>query len=511
MTERKFPRFQHGYLLGIDIGTQSAKCVAISPAGDLRGTGQAGYVISAPHPGWAEQSPENWWTAAVQAVRAAVQSGGIEPESVRAIGVTGQMHGLVLIGKDLQPMRPAIIWMDRRSAEQADAILERTPADLLISVAGNHPSPGFAGVTLAWLSEHEPSALTQARAVLHPKDMIVLRLTGVLNSEPSDASATWLYDLTRNAWSPELAGLCHVPLNLLPPLRPSTSVVGELIPQAAEALGLPPGIPVVAGASDQGALLLGSGVITPGEGAITIATGGQITLVTDRPLIDPQLRLNTFCHALPDRWYTMGAILNGGIALRWWRNLLGGDQAWSYPDLLTAAEDISPGADGLVFLPYLAGERTPHMNPAASGAFIGLTLSHTPAHLTRAVLEGVAHAFRDCLQTLNALGPTPRHFVIGGGGARGRLWRQITADVLGCSVQRIEGEEHTAAGAALLAGIGVGLFADADEATTRFTRYGPVEYPNPAAHQVYDAAHHQFQALYRAIESARQGEIANHP
>lgn len=488
------------YLLGLDIGTQSAKCVVIeASSGILCGVGQAGYEIAVPHPGWAEQSPDDWWSAAVQAIRAALRDSGIAPDTVRGMGIAGQMHGIVLLNANLKPLRPAIIWMDRRSATLARNLSECTPAELMQSAAGNKPSPGFAGMSLAWLREHEPSLLAQARAVLQPKDYLVCVLTGEVSSEPSDASATWLYDLSKNHWSKALADLCGATLNLLPPIHPSTEIVGGLRAEVASELGLPPGIPVIAGASDQGALLVGAGVISPGQGAITIGTGGQITLVTDHPLIDPALRLNTFCHALSGRWYTMGAILNGGIALRWWRNLLGGDRAGSYADLLAEAGRVAPGADGLLCLPYLAGERTPHMDPNATAALVGLTLTHTPAHITRAVLEGVAHAFRDCLETLAELGPVPGHFFIGGGGSQGLLWRQIMADILGCSVQRIEGAEHTATGAALLAGIGTGLYANAADAAARATRYGSTEYPNPATRALYDEAHQRFQALYPAL------------
>jgi len=494
-------------VLGIDVGTQSAKCVVLDAAGELRGIGQEAYDLLTPRPQWVEQDPHAWWAAVVSAVRQAMREAEVTAGRVRGIGVTGQMHGAVLIGPDLEPLRPAIIWMDRRSANLCEVILKRVPPEVVIEQAGNRLSPGFAGATAAWLREVEPETLDRARAIIQPKDYIVLRLTGEISSEPSDASATWLYDIRQRTWSETLAAACGVPMNILPPLLSSTSIVGELRPTPAFDLGLRPDIPVVAGAGDQAALLLGTGVVEPGRGSITLGTGGQMTVVSTRPLIDPRLRLNTFCHAVPGRWYTMGAILNAGIALRWWRDVLGGRNITSYQALLNDAAQVPAGAEGLIFLPYLEGERTPHMNPNATGAFVGLTIRHTQAHMTRAVLEGVAFAFRDCLLTLREAGPVPDHFLIGGGGAQGGLWRQILASVLGVSLQQVEGAEHTATGAAMLAGLGARVFYDLAQAVATVVHYGAVEAPNPADQAVYAEQHTRYQALYPALNETGSGEF----
>lgn len=490
---------QAGVVLGLDVGTQSAKCVVLDDTGELRGVGQVGYGIQTPRVQWAEQDPEDWWQACTRAVRDALRQGNVPVGRVCAIGVTGQMHGVVVLGHDLQPLRPAIIWMDRRSANLCEMTQGYVPPDIVKTAAGNRLSPGFAGASLAWLRQVEPDTLNQARVVVQPKDYVVMKLTGEVSSEPSDASATWLFDITACRWSPVLASACGVSLDLLPPISPSAAVVGHLRPQAADSLGLRPGIPVIAGAADQAALLIGTGVVEPGRGSITLGTGGQMTVVSSRPQVDPELRLNTFCHAIPERWYTMGAILNGGIALRWWRSVIDFDQSVPYPILLAAAEQIPAGAEGLLFLPYLEGERTPHMDPNASGAFVGLTTRHTQAHLTRAVLEGVAFAFRDCLLTLHAAGPVPDHFLIGGGGAQSPLWRRIMSSVLGVTLQTVEGAEHTATGAALLAALGTDLFYDLAQAVARSVRYGATEVPDPDDHAVYSELHPRFQALYSAL------------
>ncbi len=488
-------------LLGIDVGTQSAKCVVLAPDGTPHGIGQHAYDVLAPHPQWFEQDPAAWWEAVISAVRRALAQSNITGAQIRGIGLTGQMHGLVLVGNDHAPLRPAIIWMDRRSADLCSAIMAHTPQETLVQVAANQLSPGFAGASLAWLHQHEPDVLPQARAALQPKDYIALKLTGTLSSDPGDASATWLYDVLQGRWSETLARVCGVPTSLLPPIRPSTAIVGGLQPRAAEALGLPPDIPVVAGTGDQAALLVGVGVTEPGQGAITIGTGGQITVATGAPLVDPDLRLNTFCHALPDRWYTMGAILNGGMALRWWRSIV--ESGSDYDTLLAAARAVPAGSDGVIFVPYLEGERTPHMDPTATGAFTGLTTQHTQAHLTRAVLEGVAFAFRDCLDVLRALGPVPDRFVIGGGGSRGPLWRAILASVLGVTLQTVAGSEHTARGAALLAGIGTGVFRDAADAAAHVVRYETIDKPDSADHAQYTDQFAHYRALYPALRTAR--------
>jgi xylulokinase len=481
-------------VLGIDVGTQSTKCIALDEKGALIGVGQAGYDILTPRPTWAEQEPESWWKAAVIAIREAMHNAGLTASRIQGIGLAGQMHGVVLVGHDLKPLRPAIIWMDRRSTNLIETILARIPPEEARNIAGNRLSPGFAGASLAWLQQVEPETLAQARAALQPKDYLALRLTGEISSDPSDAAATWLYDIQQRGWSETLAAACGIPLDILPPVHESADVIGTLTEEAAHELGLRAGIPVIAGAGDQAALLLGSGVIDPGRGSITLGTGGQMAVVSKKPWIDPELRLNTFCHAVPDRWYTMGAILNAGIALRWWRNTVGG--GLTYPDLLDAAAQVPAGSEGLLFLPYLEGERTPHMNPNASGSFVGLTLRHSRAHLTRAVLEGVAFAFRDCLTTLQTVGPVPDHFLVGGGGAQSGLWRQILATVLNVRLQTVNGVEHTAVGAAILAGVGAGMFYDLPQAAALVVKYGPTESPNLEEQPVYDEQYERFQALY---------------
>jgi xylulokinase len=491
---------QQDAILGIDVGTQSCKCVVLDTNGHILGVGQQNYDVMTSHPQWAEQDPAVWWDALVNSTRAAMHQANLAPPQICGVGLTGQMHGIVLIGQDHEPVYPAIIWMDRRSADLCATVQARVSAEIVQSAAANRLSSGFAGASLAWLAQHDPTVLDRTVCILQPKDYAILRLTGVISSDPSDASATWLYDVRSRAWSDDLAAACGVAQDKLPPVSASSTVVGTLRAEISSELGLRAGLPVVAGAGDQAALLTGTGVIRSGHGAITIGTGGQITVVSNQPLHDPELRLNTFCHALPDLWYTMGAILNGGMALRWWRSIVDPSHTRAFGDLVNEAQQVPAGSDGLIFLPYLEGERTPLMDPTATGAFVGLTRQHTQAHLTRAVLEGVAFAFRDCLDTLRTVGPVPDQFVIGGGGAQGSLWRQIMASALGVSLQTLAGAEHTATGAALLAGVGAGVYADVVEAVARCVRYGEIEEPKADEQAVYDKVFARFRTLYPALK-----------
>ncbi|MCZ7538916.1 MAG: FGGY family carbohydrate kinase [Anaerolineae bacterium] len=421
---------------------------------------------------------------------------------VRGIGLTGQMHGLVLLDQDLAPQRPAIIWMDRRSANLCPIVMDRVPHDVMLRTAGNRLSPGFAGASLAWLHEVEPRALgTGPRR--HPAQGFRRPVPDRRDQQRAERRLGHVaaHDIARREWSPTLADACGVPLDILPPVSESADVVGTLRAEAAFALGLPEGIPVVAGAADQAALLLGVGVVESGRGSITLGTGGQLTVVTNRPWIDPEMRLNTFCHALPGHWYTMGAILNGGTPCA------GGETPCRPACPITTCwpgrRTCPPVQKGWSSCRIWKASAPPHMDPQATGAFTGLTTRHTQAHLTRAVLEGVAFAFRDCLQILQAAGASARSFPDRRGGSQGELWRRILADVLGVSLQTIEGAEHTATGAAMLAGLGTHVFYDLPQAVATSVRYGPTLMPDPDAHAIYTDAFAQYQALYPALRAAQ--------
>jgi xylulokinase len=482
------------YLLGLDLGTSSLKAVVMDRAGHIVGLGAQDYAIAQSHPAWAEQDPEEWWRAAVVATRQALAAAGCAAGEIAAIGLAGQMHGTVLLDEAGQPLRPAILWADQRSAAVVAAATQRLGLETLGRLAANRLAVGFMAASLLWLAVHEPRTLAGARWALLPKDALRLRLTGVVVSEPSDASSTLLFDVAERGWSAALLREWRLPGEILPPLLDSSAIAGGLRPDAADALGLAAGTPVVAGGADQACQLLGSGLLAPGLLSCTIGTGGQLVSVLDAPTYDPALRLSTFCHCLPGTWYSMGAVLAAGLSLRWFRERFCPEA--SYDQLAAEAASVPPGAEGLLFLPYLVGERTPHFDPLARGAFVGLTLRHGRGHLVRAIMEGVAFAMRDGLEIMRGLGDAPQQLLAAGGGGASPLWRQILADVLALPVRSALGEERTAVGAGLLAGLGVGLYPDAGAACAEAVRYGPPTAPIPAAVARYAALYPLYRGLY---------------
>jgi xylulokinase len=452
------------YLLGIDLGTSSLKAVVIREDGQLLGVGTQEYPILTPQPAWAEQEPEAWWRAAVLSVREALkraaQAAG-EPITIGGIGLSGQMHGFALVGADHQPVGPAIIWPDQRSVEEVGEITTLIGSERLARIAGTAPATGFLGPTLRWLCKHDPARLDRAQACLMPKDYVRLRLTGNIATDASDASATAIFDIGQRRWSDEIIKALELPARLLPPVLESNEVAGQLTPSAAEALGLRPGIPVVTGCADQAAQAVGNGLIDPGTGSVTIGTGGQLFAPLTAPAADPQLRLHTFCHAPAGRWYALGAILSAGLSLRWLRDTLGlRETPDAYGQLSALAAQVPPGADGLLFLPYLVGERAPLMDPRARGCFVGLTLRHERGHLARAIMEGVALAMRQVLNIMLELNPVETLLASGNGLVLSPVWRQIVTDVFASPLRLAKAGERAGVGAALIAGIGAGLFRD---------------------------------------------------
>lgn len=429
--------------LGIDLGTQSVKALLVNEQGVIVRIAQQPYPILRPHPNYAEQNPEDWWKATVWAVQEATRHAG---NQIRVIGIAGQMHGLVTLDKNKELLRPAIIWMDQRSTAECE-IQKR---ENWLQLAHNQLVPGFMAASLLWMKVHEPKLFDRIDMVLTPKDWLRWKLTGVLCTEVSDASGTLMMDIPKRQWSLELVELYGFPPGILPHVMESEQMIEEATTDASHELGLSSMPRVVAGAADQAAMLVGCGVLEPGQAVLTIGTGGQLSVVTDVP--QPDGRLNTFCHAVPQRWYSMGAILAAGYALAWWKNVINGH----LNAVLRAAEKVPAGAEGIIFRPYLNGERTPHLNPTLTASFEGLTGRHTKGHLTRAVLEGVAFAMRDCQKTLLEAGASPNRIIMGGGGGQGVLWRQIMASVLQMPLHSVENPEQTAFGAAMLAAAGDG-------------------------------------------------------
>lgn len=478
--------------LGLDLGTGSAKALLLDEDGGVLGEGSASYAVASPRPGWAESDPGEWWGACAGVVRRAVgERGG----SVRALGLSGQMHGVVLSDRTGTPLRPAVIWADARSEGQLGAYRALDPE--LAERLANPPAVGMAGPTLLWLRENEPDSYREARFALQPKDWVRLRLTGEAFAEPSDASATLLYDVAGDRWSEPVVGALGLRRDLLAPLVPSGTVAGELQPGAAERLGLPAGLPVAAGAADAAAAALGSGLLRPGPVQLTVGTGGQALAPRGEPVADPGRRTHLYRAAHDSeggRFYAMAAVQNAGLVLRWVLRRLG-LRSWkvAYREAFSAP----PGSDGALFLPYLSGERTPHFDAGATGAWVGLKLSHERGHLLRAAFEGVAYSLRDALEALEAAGipaPEPR---LAGGGTMREPWRRMLADVLDRPLLLLPdavASGASARGAALLAGIGAGAYGSAAD-TLRFAPEpeGVVEPENPAA---YEEAYGRYRELY---------------
>ncbi len=481
-------------LLGIDIGTTTIKAALIDAASAREiGSAEREHPIHQPHPGWAEQNPTDWWAAVIEAVQRALGAAAVDPVDVQAIGLSGQMHGTVLLDRALQPLRPAVIWADSRSSPQVEAL---TAAGGYAEHAPGPPAAGFMAATLMWLARHEPGSLSAARVALLPKDYVRLQLTGEVGTDPGDAAATWLFDVRDGVWSAALLELCGLERGLLPPVIPSAGGAGALRPPAAQALGLPAGIPVVTGSGDLPCQALGYGLIDPGTALLTVGTGGQVFHPTREPRTDPAMRLYVFNHAVAGRWYVQAAILAAGLSLRWLRDVLG---VRSYEALTTLAADVPPGADGLIFLPYLLGERTPHMDPVASGALVGLRLHHGVGHLARAVMEGVAFALADCLDLIRAHSTAPHQperLLFSGGAARSAMWGHILADVLGAPLELTVLDAPACTGAALLAGVGAGVYTSLQEAVALLPHPARVIEPDQAAVACYRALLPLYRDLY---------------
>jgi len=491
-------------LLGIDLGTSGVKAVLLSESGDTLALASRECPIETPKPGFAEQHPDSWWQATVEVIREALDRAAINPSRIAGISFSGQMHGTVVLGRDLRPLRPAIIWADQRSAPQVSRIRAQLGIPRMLELTANVLNPGFMGATLAWLAEEEPDTLRLARLVILPKDYLRLRLTGQVASDVSDASSTAVFDTARRCWSEEMLTAVGAPLALMPEVLESTALAGGLTPEAAQATGLVPDTPVVAGGGDQPVAALGNGVIEPGLLLLTVGTGGQVFAPLDSPAFDPQARVHTFCHCLPGRWHLLGATLCAGLSLRWLRDLLRAARPQlDYFQLEQLAAQAPPGCEGLLFCPYLIGERTPHLDPDLRGAFLGLSLHHGLPHLVRAVLEGVAFSLRDALEVLREMGVNAQSAIVSGGGGRSPLWRQILADVLALELTVLEGEEQAALGAAMLAGIGAGVFADASDACRRVVKPAGVITPS-ANTDLYQRQYPRFRACHPALKYAQQ-------
>jgi xylulokinase len=486
------------YVIGIDVSTTATKAVVVDENGEIVSTGVSGYGFETPKPLWSEQDPGLWWTATVEALNSALTT--IDASDVKAVGLTGQMHGLTLLDGAGQPLRPALLWNDQRTVVECDEIRAALGRRRLIETTGNDALTGFTAPKILWVRKHEPDLFARAAHVLLPKDFVRHRLTGDYATDKAGGSGTLLFDLAKRTWSEEVVAALDIDPRLLPPTFEGTAITGTITKQAAGLTGLPAGTPVVGGGGDQAASAIGTGVIDPGTVTVSVGTSGVVFAATDEPAFEPRARVHAFCHAVPARWHMMGVMLSAAGSYQWFRDTLA--PGVSFPDLDDEAETVAAGSDGLLFLPYLSGERTPHPDPNARGAFVGLTLRHTRAHLARAVLEGVAFGLRDGLDLMVAAGtPTPNSVRISGGGARSQLWRQIIADVLDTHVETVSTHEGAAYGAAVLAAVGAQWDASATALSARWTSVTATVEPGTAV-AIYADAHEVYRHLYPALKPA---------
>jgi xylulokinase len=489
-------------LLGIDVGTGGTRAVLIDRSGEVQASFASEHAaIHSEHIGWAEQNPEDWWRAAREAISGAMAAINLAGGEIEAVGLTGQMHGCVMLDANGEVLRPALIWCDQRTQPQCDWLTEKIGFERLIELTCNPALPNFTLTKLLWVREHQPEIFAKIAHVLCPKDYVRYKLTGEFAMDIQEASGTLLLDVTNRRWSAEVADVAGIPMAWLPRLFEGPEICARINAAGASATGLAAGTPVAAGAGDQGAGAVGMGILSPGSVSATIGTSGVVFAATDSPIKDRLGRLHTFCHAAPGRWHVMGVTNGAGLSLRYFRDTFAAGR--SYEELTALAAAVPAGSDGLMWAPYLFGERTPHLDPEARAAFVGITASHTEGHFIRAVLEGVAFSLMDTFTLLRELNVPIKAIRLGGGGARGPLWRQIQADVYGQPVELLQAEEGGAFGAALLAGTGVGVWTSVEAACAATVRVAETIAAKNAA--VMQEVYTRYRRIYPALREIAKG------
>ncbi len=498
------------YWLGIDIGTGGSRALLV----DADGKVAAG--VTAPHedirmekPLWAEQRPEDWWQASRKAIEGVLAKAGVTGDDVAGVGLSGQMHGLVLLDESDQVVRPALIWCDQRSQEQVDWVNRTAGVEFVLEQIANPVLTGFTLPKLLWVRDHDPASFERARKMLLPKDYVRFMLTGEHGQDVSDASGTALFDVVNRRWAEPLIEKLGLDRSLLPEVAESSDVVGEISAQAAQATGLKPGTPVVAGAGDQAAGAVGAGIVRGGLVSCTIGTSGVVFAHMDEAAYDPGGRVHTFCHAVPGKWHVMGVTQGAGLSLQWFRKELAGDAVAraahegldSYDLLMDEAAAAPAGAEGLYWMPYLMGERTPHLDASARGGWVGLTAKHTRGHLLRALVEGVSYSLKDCLDIVESLGVEVSRVRASGGGARSPFWREILAGVFRKPIATLGTQDGSAYGAALLAMTGTGAFASVEEACAATVRETRTIEPRPGLVDAYERGYRVYRELYPALKA----------
>ncbi len=494
-------------LLGVDVGTGGTRAVLIDREGRVVAARTSEHhPFASPQTGWAEQDPHDWWRATCVAIREVMSASGTPASDIAAVGFSGQMHGAVLLDAEGNVLRPALIWCDQRSAEEAAELTAQIGESQIIAWTSNPALTNFTLTKLLWVRKHEPHLFERFRTLLLPKDYVRYRLSGQYGMDMADASGTLLLDVANRRWSTEMAKATGLDLRCLPPLFESPDVCATVSEDGAKATGLLKGTPLVAGAGDQAAGAVGLGIVRPGAVHATIGTSGVVFAATDRPALDPKGRLHTFCHAIPGRWHVMGVTQSAGLSLRWFRDnfvTVQKDGRDPYEILADEAWDVPPGCDGVLWAPYLMGERTPHLDPQARAALVGLAANHGRGHIVRAIMEGVAFSLRDSFSIFAEMNVPVSTIRLGGGGARSKLWRQIQADVYGHAVEIVEAEEGAAYGAALLAGVGAGVWSSVDSACECSVRVAHEVFPHPAAAKIMEQQYAAFRRIYPALRAMR--------
>jgi xylulokinase len=487
------------------VGTSGTRALILDESGRIRASGIEEHApFASPYPGWAEQDPGDWWRAAALAIRKAIQSSGECADSIACVGFSGQMHGAVLLDQRDEVIRPALIWCDQRTEAQSKHLQRLFGLDKIIQLTCNPPLTNFTLTKFLWVQQNEPQNWQRVRKVMLPKDYVRLRLTGESAIDMADASGTLMLDVAKRAWSGEILSKTGIDRQMLPSLFESPEVCGRISHDGAIATGLQCGTPVVAGAGDQAAGAVGIGITRAGVVSATIGTSGVVFAATDRPALDPRGRLHTFCHAIPNRWHVMGVTQAAGLSLRWFRDRLGAgadDGRDAYERLTEEAASVKAAAEGAFWAPYLMGERTPHLDPSARAAFVGLTASHTRAHLIRAVLEGVAYSLKDTFAIFDEIKVPVERIRLGGGGARSPLWRQIQADVYAHEVETVEAEEGAAYGAAILAGVGAKCWDSVDQACDAVVRVAKRVSPDATTSLQMQRGYQVYRRIYPALKS----------
>ena len=488
------------YWLGIDVGTGGTRALLVDDRGRVTDSFAAPHLdMRMERPLWAEQDPQNWWDAAIQAVRGVLASRKTDPAAIRGIGLSGQMHGLVLLDSEGRVIRPSLIWCDQRSQIQVDRINAALGVENVVAWTANPPITGFTLPKLLWVRDNEPENYRRVHKVLLPKDYVRFRLTGDCATDVSDASGTGLFDVVNREWSAEMTAGLDIDPSVLPSAVESDRVTGAVSPGAAAETGLNEGTPVVGGAGDQAASAVGNGIVQAGIASCTLGTSGVVFAHMTAPLYDPRGRVHTFCHAVPGAWHVMGVTQAAGLSLQWFRNTFAPGSG--YDSLMAEARRAAPGSEGLYWLPYLMGERTPHLDALARGVWVGITARHTRAEMIRSLLEGVSYSQKDCLNIIEGMGVDVGFVRASGGGARSAFWRQLLADVLEKRVAVLEREEGSAYGAALLALAGTGGSGSVEEVSRKTVREVGRYEPDPGTTGTYRQGHAVYRSLYPALKS----------